>query len=248
MDNCTLITASYNTPDVTLTMLKSFVNVHNFNYKQPLILVDNSTNTETADILVKNNVPYISNPNGTHGNGVNIAFLLCKTKYALLVDTDIIFLKNHLNIFEIFKKSGSVIAGQLQGDRGGKSLYPRIAPHHCFIDIEQINSNKIIFFNELKMKTSFNSIRRYDIGSTFLEDILQNGLTAADVDFSKYFIHMEGSSWHCNLYDPTKDDTGIDFGGTHNSKQLYEYGQLIRNRYTMEIEKYKNIDISKSFV
>jgi hypothetical protein len=79
-------------------MLKSWMSVHN--RTQRLVLVDNSTNKETCGLLYDNKIPYTCSPGNSHGQGVNEALSLCKTKYALLVDTDVIFLKDHADIFE----------------------------------------------------------------------------------------------------------------------------------------------------
>jgi GTP:adenosylcobinamide-phosphate guanylyltransferase len=83
-------------------MLKSWMHVHN--RTQRVIIVDNSTNDETKNLLDEHKVPYITRPGMSHGNGVNEALRLCKTKYALLVDTDVIFTQDHSSIFKQFKK------------------------------------------------------------------------------------------------------------------------------------------------
>ncbi len=56
MNDLTLITCSYNTPDITLTMLKSWMSVHN--RTQRLVVCDNSTNDETSRVLDENKIPY----------------------------------------------------------------------------------------------------------------------------------------------------------------------------------------------
>jgi hypothetical protein len=55
-------------------------------------------------------------------------------------------------------------------------------------------------------------------------------------------------SWYKNKYDSTKEDTGIDFGGTHNNpgyieayNRKYEYFQNIK-------QQYKDIKISDKFI
>jgi len=197
------------------------------NKTQRLVLCDNSTNDDTKTLLDKYQVPYVSNPGFSHGQGINESIRLCKTKYALLVDTDIVFLKNHTDMFNQFKKMDLTVMGKVEGDRGGKSIYNRVNPWHCFINIDHIKNHNIEYFNGQKMKDSFNTNKIYDIGSTFLEDIKKIGLKIGNVDLEQnYFIHLEGMSWYKNKYDPSKEDTGIDFGGTHNNPgfvQAYEY-------------------------
>lgn len=246
MNDLTLITCSYNTPDITLTMLKSWTAVHN--HKQQLLLIDNSTNTETQLLLQKNNIPFVINSGASHGVGINTALSLCKTEYALLVDTDVVFLKDHKDIYEQFKKLNLTLMGKIEGDRGGKKIFKRVNPWHCFINVKHIHEHNILFFNEEKMKDSFKTDMLYDIGSTFLEDIKKAKLKIGDVDLSNiYYIHFEGMSWYKNKYDPSKEDTGIDFGGTHNN---FGYVQLYEQRAKMFLnykEAFNSLDITDKF-
>lgn len=247
MNDLTLITCSYNTPEITLTMLKSWMYVHN--RTQRIIVIDNSTNEDTKVLFEKNKVPFITRPGGVHGSGVNEALELCQTKYALLVDTDVIFLKDHSSIFQQFKSMDLAIMGKVEGDRGGKSIHNRVNPWHCFIDVEKIKKHNITFFDEKRIRNSFNTNKIYDIGSTFLEDIKKSGLKIGDVDLSlNYYTHLEGMSWYKNKFDNTREDTGIDFGGTHNNfsfvvayEQKYEYFLNIKKRYD-------SVDIEDKFI
>lgn len=247
MEDLTLITCSYNTPEITLTMLRSWVSVHK-SY-QNIVLCDNSTNDETKNLLLENEVPFISNYGMSHGNGVNKALDLCNTKYALLVDTDVIFLKDHSEIFNRFKNMDLTIMGKIEGDRGGKSIYNRVNPWHCFINVDKIKQYNITFFNEKKMRDSFKCSKIYDIGSTFFEDIKTNKLKIGDIDLGdKYYIHLEGMSWYKNKFDKSKEDTGIDFGGTHNNPG---YVKSFESKYQMfkAIEdKFKHINIKNRFI
>jgi hypothetical protein len=247
VEDLTLITCSYNTPDITLTMLKSWMSVHN--KTQRVIVCDNSTNEDTKSLLYDHKVPYITRPCMSHGNGVNELLKLCKTKYALLVDTDVIFLRDHSDIFQQFKDMNLTLLGKVEGDRGGKFIHNRVNPWHCFIDVEAIKTRSITFFDEERMRESFKTDKIYDIGSTFLEDVKGYDLRVGDVDLSnKYYIHLEGMSWYKNKFDGTVEDTGIDFGGTHNNPayvnaftKKYEYFQVIK-------QQYNNVKISDKFI
>ena len=247
MDDLTLITCSYNTPLITLTMLKSWMAVHN--KTQRLVLVDNSTDQLTRGLLHDNKIPYTCSPGNTHGQGVNEALKLCKTKYALLVDTDIIFLKDHTSIFNQFKEMDLTVMGKVEGDRGGKSIYNRVNPWHCFINIEKLKEHNIIFFDEQRMKDSFKTDKIYDIGSTFFEDIKKAGLKIGNVDLENtHYQHLEGMSWYNNKFDPSKEDTGIDFGGTHNNPgfvQAHNYKLSIFNNIK---KQYDDIKITNKFI
>jgi len=219
------------------------------NRTQRLVICDNSTNNETKNLLNKYKIPHISRFDMSHGNGVNEALKLCKTKYALLVDTDVIFLKDHNDIFQQFKNMDLAVMGKVEGDRGGKSIYNRVNPWHCFINIEKINQHNITFFNEVRMKASFKANKIYDIGSTFLEDIKSCGLKIGNVDLDgKYYIHFEGMSWYKNKFDCTKEDTGIDFGGTHNNTAYIDaYEQKYKTFQTIK-QQYKDIELTDRFI
>lgn len=247
MDNLTLISCSYNTPNITLTMLKSWIAVHN--KTQRLIICDNSTNNDTKNLLDSYKISYITRTGMSHGNGVNELLKLCKTKYALLVDTDVIFLKDHNKIFNQFKDLDLTIMGKVEGDRGGKSIYKRVNPWHCFINVEQIKENNITFFDQKRMQDSFKTSKIYDIGSTFLQDIKEYKLKIGDIDLSNnYYLHLEGMSWYKNKFDSTQPDTGIDFGGTHNnSAYVNAYEQKYRYFKTIQ-QQYQSVNLTNKFI
>jgi len=204
----TLITCSYDTPKVTLTMLKSWKHI-NSNITNNLLLIDNSTNEDTAELLHESKIPFYRNPDGRHYEGVQIALDKCNTKYALLVDTDVIFKENLSAIVNTFIDSGCAIMGEECGDRGGSKLYTRIHPWFCFIDVEQVKNKNIKFINMDKIiKTNsgrfYSAIptssvvngKKYDVGATFYEDIIENGLKAFNIKLDpKYYFHYEGLSW-----------------------------------------------------
>jgi hypothetical protein len=231
-------------------MLKSFVQVHNTQeHEQHLLLIDNSTDEQTRELLHDNKIPYKCSPGNTHGQGINEALELCKTDYALLVDTDIIFLKNHVDIFEQFKSLDLMLMGKIEGDRGGKKIHKRVNPWHCFINVKKMKECGLIYFDANKMKASFSTDCIYDIGSTFFEDIRKKQLKIGDVNFhSNYFFHLEGMSWYKNKFDPTKPDTGIDFGGTHNNPGFVESYEQKMLFYKNIQQQYENIDITNKFI
>lgn len=245
MKDLTLITCSYNTPKIIETMMKSFKFHHNIS-NFPIIIMENSTNEETVDILKSYEIPFLRTVGGAHATQLERALKLCKTKYALVVDTDIVFTKNIESIFEDFKKNNLTLAGIECGDRGGFKLYPRIHPWFMFIDIEKVNSKNISFINFEKLErtdslgfyslTSDNTPTKeqihYDVGSTFREDIIEAGFKVENrLDYEDYFKHYEGSSWRMNCGD----------------KELERIAQETWNNYQNEIEKYKDVDLLNSF-
>lgn len=239
MEDITLISCSYNTPDVTLTMLKSYFKHHD---STAVLIIDNSTNDLTSELLEQHNVPYLRNRGGLHIQSIDTLLSTIKTKYALLVDTDIIFYKNHSNIFNKFKEMDLTLLGEICGDRGGKHIHNRVHPWHCFIDVEKIKDKNIKFYNPVKQFSE--SIKIYDVGCTFFEDIKNCNLKIGDIRLEGiYYKHYEGMSWRTKRYG--NDDGDIDHNkeAVHNNLQLYRYGLLTEDLYKDEIETYKHITL-----
>lgn len=107
MENLTLITASFETPKITETMLNSFKYHHG--QLPNLVIIENSRDDDTRNILDSYGIEYYKNIGGYHAPSIDIAFSLCKTDYALVVDTDIIFNKNILSIYNEFKENAYTI-------------------------------------------------------------------------------------------------------------------------------------------
>jgi hypothetical protein len=224
-NNLTLATCSYNTPNVTMNMIKSFRKYNKFSYD--LLITDNSTNEETAELLKADRTSYLRNPGFHHSIGVDVLLDNCTTKYMLLVDTDVIFLKNIESIFHKFIKSGAAICGVLQGSRGAYNLYDRICPWFCFIDVEVIKRNNIKFFDNIRFSQHLSAVKAtkiYDVGATFLEDInnLNLGvLYISEQEQNEYIQHFEGMSWRIDCDIPEISELGK---GT-----LKSYDEYIKN-------------------
>ena len=239
MDNLTLMSCSYNTPDVTLTMLRSFFSLHD---ETKVWICDNSTNDDTQKLLEENKVPTIRNVGGLHSPSVDILLDTCKTDYALLVDTDVIFLKNHEDIFKQFKDADIALLGEVCGDRGGKELHYRVHPWHCFINVKQIKQFGIRFYDRDRQANKTGRI--YDVGATFFEDIKKVGLKIGDVRLQdNYYLHYEGMSWRTLKYGESNGDIDINPEDTHNDINLYKYGKMIERFYQIQIPKYKDVTI-----
>lgn len=244
MEDLTLVTCSYNTPHITMTMLRSWVNV-NIDLTNKLFLIDNSTDENTALQLHDNEINFIRNPGGKHFEGVQIALDMVKTRYMLLVDTDVIYYKNLKEPFERFKNSNTAIMGEVCGDRGGQTLYDRIYPWFCFIDLEKIKKYDIKFANmKLIEETDSGSFymmdvinthapcRRYDVGATFFKEINDNNLGFVNEKLEpEYFFHYEGMSWR----------------GTCASPQLVRANNENEKRYYQNILKLNRISLKGVF-
>lgn len=207
----TIITCSFNTPSHLSTMLKSFVNIHG-DGPHNILICENSTNDETRKILDENGIGYLKTPGGTHSRSIDRLLLTCNTKYALLVDSDIVFVEKIDKLLTVMKANDATLMGEIQGDRGGYKLHPRVHPWFCLINVDHIKKNKIRFHDQKKINESnsnyfyeavpINPFKNnyqpfYDVGATFYEEIRNKKLGILDAKgIQKYFRHFEGSSWH----------------------------------------------------
>lgn len=243
MNDLTLLTCNFNTPYLIDGLLKSLIKTSS---TLPNVLVMDTSTDESC--VVPDYIPSFRFAGGIHGEAVNLAFKKIKTRYVLLVDSDILFLQDYKKPFEVFKKEGGVAMGKVVGDVAGKSLYPRIEPWYCFLDLSVLSRSKISFFDALRTSTSKQSGRVYDIGSTMFEDLNNRGMKILDVNLeNKYFKHYGGMSWHIFKFDPSQKDTDVDFGGTHPNQALHAHGRMILDMYNKDIAEYSNINIKETF-
>lgn len=248
MKDITVLTCNYNTNRETPNMLASLINVSE---NLPKVVVMNTSTIDECELpLQVNTIPYYNYRGGTHGEAVNLGLRKVKTRYVLLVDSDIIFLKDPTPAFEKFKESGCALMGKVVGDCAGKKLYPRVEPWCCFIDTYQLKQHKIEFFDrDRHIKRHTEEVERiYDIGSTMFEDCQKAGLSIADASMeAKYFKHYGGMSWHVNSFNPDKEDTDVDFGGTHPNLNLRLHGLKVAALYKKETDHLKSVNINGVF-
>lgn len=210
LNQLSLISCSYNTPEVFCTMLKSFRLRHTELGKMNIVIMENSTDNKTQCILDANNIRYIKNPGGTHSRSIDPAFEACTTPYALVVDSDVVFLKNITDLIDSLVKNKVDLAGIECGSRGRYNLKMRIHPWFMFVNLSSIKKHKIKFHDEERIIATnsqgfygnipINYVRTdtpmYDVGATFYEDVKNAGLKILNIPaVQSYFMHLEGMSW-----------------------------------------------------
>lgn len=234
----TIVTCNYNTVDLVRNLITSIRKVCK-TVPKILVMDTGEIPTPSKDMISGGDygdIQYFWKKNTTHGNGVNLAMDLVKTRYMLLVDSDVLFLQDIEKPFNIFKDGEFTLMGEVVGDRGGKSLYPRVNPWFCFMDLKQLHEKGIQFYDHYRTKV-LKSPKIYDIGSSMYEDVLNNELSVANVLMeNKYFRHYEGMSWRVQRYNPNNGDTDVDVGGTHDNKALYEYGLQVMEQYERDVK------------
>ena len=244
MLDITLVSCNYNTPDLIESMLKSWI-FYNNNVSNNCIIMEHSNNEDTIPLLEENKIPYVRNRGAVHYKGVEAAFHLVNTRYMLLVDSDVIFNKPICDILNRYIKDSIHLAGKVEGDRGGFLLHRRVNPWFCFIDLEFINDNSIKFVDMVRVKNTksdgfykniphneFHQIRKYDVGSTFLEDVMKFGGRVLNHNIEDdYFTHFEGMSWRKNT----------------KNKSWLEAANEADKRFLVESAKYSQVDLKGFF-
>lgn len=230
----TIITCNYNTPELIINLVKS-IKKHCKNVPEIVVVETGSVVDSTLQV---DGVRYLYAQNSPHGIGVNKAFESVQTEYVLLVDSDVLFLRDFEHPFNVFKNKNLTLMGKVVGDIGGKSLYDRVQPWYCLINLKNLKEHGITFFDEERIKKSKEERTKvYDIGSTMFEDVINAGLDVGDAELeNKYFKHYGGMSWKIQKFNPNQGDTDIDFGGTHPHGAYYHEGLMIRQQYQQDIE------------
>jgi hypothetical protein len=248
MDQLTLIVCSYHTPRVLPAMLQSFVRHHPRWLPQRLLLMENSTDEETAGLLRDHGVPFVRHPGDTHSVSLDKALYLCRTRYALVADTDVLFQKDTAELLDSMIASGCTLLGELVQSRGGYDLVNRIGPWLFLVNVEDVQARGIRYHDQCRVEASgsqgfFKNVplqpRRggvyFDVGSTFLCDVLQAGLKVVGIPewVRKQFAeHYEGLSWM-----PRSGDLTYAVAAARLERQLAQ-----------DAAAYADIDIRGAFV
>lgn len=242
MKDVTLISCNYKTPMMIETMIKSFVYHHG--KCENILIMENSPLSHVAseNILLDNNIPYDLVSGRTHSQSLDKAFELCKTRYALVVDSDVVFNQNVKPYLDLLIETNTHLAGTVCGSRGGYNLYDRVHPWFMFIDVETIKAHGIKFHDQERIdRTESQGFYRnvpiqinngnwyYDVGATFYEDVKNAGLHTADVPaLENLYTHYEGSSWRSHHPAPSYQEA---------CRQVHDY-------YARAVEpKYRDVDI-----
>jgi hypothetical protein len=241
MHDLTLVSCNYNTPEQIQTLLKSWA-FHNAEVSKKFLIMEHSTNEDTVPFYVDNGIPFIRNKGSVHYRGVEAALHLVNTRYMLLVDSDVVFHKPLEPIIQFYMDNDINLAGRVEGDRGGFLLHKRIHPWYCFIDLSFIRKYSIRFVDMVRVnathsegfyqnmpRNEFHSIKKYDVGATFLEDAMKHGARVFNHNLEgDYFTHYEGMSW--------RKDSG--------NQSWIDADSEARRLFSIEYEKYKNVNLN----
>lgn len=204
----------YNTPELTEATIKS-INKHTTN--SHITILDNSTinpfiakfdnvtildNTtgkfidfEKFKNLFPNKPPSDGNDYGSAKHCYSIQFLIDYiNKPFILVESDIL-LTNDISCFQDLSK---IFVGSIQTQHKKGFYIKRIKPFLCFINVQLMRENNVIFFNPEKMwdLTTILPNRVYDTGAAFFEQCINLNLPYKEIDINKYMVHLGHGSWY----------------------------------------------------
>jgi|LULG01.1.fsa_nt_gb hypothetical protein len=247
----TLITCSYNTPIVTLCMLKSYCKYHSGVHR--LILIENSTNTETCQQLDQYNVPYIkgadiltepkqSNWAWTHYCGLDWAVNNCNTPYCIIVDTDILFRDNiYPYIIQFLKNPTQYVAMGTHTMRDKPEIdadyymLPRIHPSFMILNVDYFNKTGLTF--DPYVEADIKSDECLDVGSYIYYKLIRDGKQTINIDPNKRrFIHSEGLSWAKTFYQNFNRKERLEKLEIYDTVVYNDLSEIdITDRYTLEL-------------
>lgn len=197
LHDITLLTATFNRHDFTISMLQSFFDI--VKTMPPTIILDNSTDIPFPDIP-NNYINVIDNTNFKHtpdykqpskNHCASLDWVVrnkIKTKFCLLCDNDILFKPSTVNLLNEFHNFNAI------GEIGYDRVPPvRLYPYFCILDVEFILLNNIKYFDESRCMINNATM---DTGCSFYEDMIKCNASIKKIRLSDYVIHLKGGTLH----------------------------------------------------
>lgn len=209
MNDLSILTVNFNTPEFIFTLNKSlrkrfpeFTNklivVDNGNVKLPegnltemIVHYFDNELYKVLDELPLSKFPAAGNYNSAH-HALTIDWAiknLVKTKYLLLLDSDILFKENPLKYYEMIKNANAA----LLGFKRTTYKVPCIAPWCCFIDVEKMKKHNFSFFDFNRI-LYVNDNLTHDTGASLYEDFINAGEKIIEIPDNLYYLHFKGGS------------------------------------------------------
>lgn len=176
-NDVTLIVVNWNQRPCIELLLKSYCQHHYIGSPLKLILFDNGSEDGSKEWMLENDIPFISSSvNIGHENALNKIYNQIKTRYALLVDSDVQF-KGY--VFDYLDNLDNIVvsAGELIDKNyiNGTKIKDRISPWFTLFNYERVKEAGITTFRA-------NEDWTYDVGSEFYENIVRAGFQNFNID------------------------------------------------------------------
>ncbi len=197
MNDVTLWTVNWNQKNALELLLRSYLKFHPETPIKTLI-VDNNSSDDSRQFLKQNQIPFFGlDRNVGHEMALQFSMSMIKTKYALLVDSDIRFQESIQQYFDLLKDNvvsvGELLSAQ---EYDGTPLKPRVGAWFILFDIEKLREKGIRRFRGTGDWT-------YDTGSWFWEKIRESGFTNHHIhgnfspigtDYGRFFHYSQLSN------------------------------------------------------
>jgi hypothetical protein len=238
--NWTIGACSFNTPDVTIGMVKS---IQRFHKDMPFVIMENSTDDKTEELLQQiPQVQFYKAPGTNSPGSVDTLIGKCLTRYLLIVHTDIILLQPIHELLQAFEQSQAIIGGHVTGDRGGYLLHPLIDPWFFLLDLKILKQYNLVFYDPSRLsdphKSNIQKDRLWDVGSSLYADVIENSLGVFPIPIDNYVKHYEGMSWQLASYDPdSPQDTPGFVNMRHKNSFLRDRGDFVKLQWEQAVRR-----------
>lgn len=244
MNDLSLLTVNWNQQPCLELLLKSYVKHHYNGEPLKLMLYDNGSDDGSKEWLLKNEIPFFNcDGNMGHEVAVNCLFEEIRTKYALLVDTDVEFKDNvYCYVNHINGIQGS--AGEMIDKNyiNSVKIKDRVSPWFFMW-----NHNMVDLFGIKKFRDPDCHDWTYDVGSWFTEQLQNAGIF--NYNIPRLNREQDQDSDIVSMVYEKYDHIGKVSWDVLNKHQD-RIGEVFKRRaYIQErLKLYKDIDLKDKFV
>lgn len=208
MDNLTIMTVNFNTPEFIYTLVSSYKKYNSW-CKEKIYVIDNGCvkdipEGEYSDFILedfdkslyRDLEQYSKNSKEKTLASAHHAFTIdwfiknrVKTDYLLLIDSDIIFKRSFENELKEFIENDYGLMGF---ERTTYSCHC-IAPWACFINVKKMKDLKLNYF-DINRILFVNDNDTHDTGASLFEDFRKNDVKIKSTADNTFYIHLKGGS------------------------------------------------------
>lgn len=208
MDNLTIMTVNFNTPEFIFTLVSSYKKYNRW-CNEKIYVIDNGTVKdipagEYADFILENFdkslyhdlEKYEKTSKEKTLASAHHSFTIdwfiknrVKTDYLLLLDSDIIFKRSFENEFREFVENDY----GLYGYERTNYLCHCIAPWACFINVKKMKEQNLGYF-DINRILYVNDNLTHDTGASLFEDFKKRNVKIKSTADNTFYIHLKGGS------------------------------------------------------
>lgn len=243
-DDVTLVVVNWNQRPCIEMLLKSYAQHHWIGNPLKLLLFDNNSQDDSEGWFTENGVPYISSyENIGHENAINKIYDQVKTKYVLLVDSDVQF-KDY--VFDYIDKLDNIVvsAGELIDKNfiNEIKIKNRISPWFTLFNHQRLKEAGIKTFRSYEC-TDWT----YDVGSEFYERLTKAGFM--NYNIPRLSRHQDQDTNTVSMIYEKFDHIGKVSWDIFNKHQD-RIDEVLKRRAYIEgkLKEYSSISIKEKFI